>query len=253
MNDDIDTSGACVLIPARYASSRYPGKPLTLLLGVPMVIRVAELSSLAVGREHVYVATDDERIAATVLGAGFKALLTNSDALTGTDRLAQAAKMIDYEIYINVQGDEPLVDPEDILRCIEVKRKNFQAVVNGFCWTGPDEDPASVNIPKVIVNERGEMVYMSRNLLPGFKNYENIPSNYMKQVCIYGFNREELMEFRNFGRKSYLEGCEDIEILRFVELGRKVMMYETRPGSLAVDCPEDVPKVEAALKKQLKL
>lgn len=238
---------ACVVIPARYASSRFPGKPLAPLLGKPMLLWVCELSAQAVGRVHVYVATDDKRIANQVEAAGYSALMTSDSAATGTDRLAEAASQIDYDIYVNVQGDEPLVDPADIRRCIALKAENPESVINGFCWMGPDEDPASVNIPKVIANERNIMVYMSRIALPGYKDPKNAPPRYMKQVCIYGFNREDLREFSGFGRKSVLEQCEDIEILRFLELQRQIMVYECRPGSLAVDVPEDVSKVEDAM------
>lgn len=239
---------ACVIIPARYASSRFPGKPLVPLLGKPMVLWVAELSARAVGQEHVHVATEDARIADVVRQAGFSALMTSPAALTGTDRLAEAAQMIDYDIYVNVQGDEPLVEPEDIRRCIALKAERPEMIVNGFCWIGAGEDPASVNIPKVIATEAGVMVYMSRSPLPGFKEAKNAPTRYMKQVCIYGFTREELAAYAGFGRKSALEHCEDIEILRFMELDRRILMYECAPGSLAVDVPEDVAKVEAALR-----
>jgi 3-deoxy-manno-octulosonate cytidylyltransferase (CMP-KDO synthetase) len=111
----------------------------------------------------------------------------------------------------------------------------------------PDEDPQSRNIPKVIANEKNTMVYMSRSPLPSYKEQDKAPSRYMKQVCIYAFNREELLEFKNYGRKSYLESCEDIEILRFLEMGREVALVETQPGSIAVDIPADVAKVELAL------
>src|SRR6056297_1338589 len=130
---------ACVVVPARYASSRFPGKPLAELLGKPMILWVTELSAKAVGRENVYVATDDERISEAARAAGFSALMTSADALTGTDRLAEAAQMIDYDIYVNVQGDEPLVNPDDIRRCIKLKPEHPEMIVNGFCWIGADE------------------------------------------------------------------------------------------------------------------
>ncbi|MCT0224368.1 3-deoxy-manno-octulosonate cytidylyltransferase [Synechococcus sp. CS-1328] len=241
---------SCVIIPARYSSSRFPGKPLVSLLGKPMVLWVAELSAKAVGKQNVFVATEDERIAKVVREAGFSALLTSPQALTGTDRLAEAAKMVDYDTYINVQGDEPLVEPGDILQCISIKSENPDVIVNGFCWIEHNEDPASVNIPKVIANETGFMVYMSRSPLPGFKDTSNAPLKYMKQVCIYGFNRDELQAFASYERKSSLERHEDIEILRFLELNRRILMYECSPGSLAVDVPEDVAKVEEVLKNR---
>lgn len=238
-----------VMIPARYGSSRYPGKPLVHLLGKPMILWVAERSARAVSAENVYVATEDRRIADLVEAAGYQAVMTTDDALTGTDRLAQAAEQIAADLYINVQGDEPLVDPADIIKIRDTKLLYLNEIINGFSWVGGNEDPHSVNIPKVITNERDEMVYMSRVALPGFKDAKYAPSRYKKQVCIYAFTRDELAGFRGFGRKSELERTEDIEILRFLELGKTIRMVETQPGSLAVDAPEDVAKVEAALRQ----
>jgi 3-deoxy-manno-octulosonate cytidylyltransferase (CMP-KDO synthetase) len=243
----------CIIIPARYASSRFPGKPLVTILDKPMILWVAELSSRALRKEHVYIATEDRRIADIVRSEGFSVLMTSRDALTGTDRLAEASLMVDYDIYINVQGDEPLIDPEDISRCIELKKTYPDAVINGFCWIGSEEDPASKNIPKVITNEEGQLIYMSRMPLPGYKETAKAPLHYKKQVCIYGFTRKQLRSFLVFGRKSYLEQSEDIEILRFFELGYRILMYECRSGSLAVDVPEDIPKVEEALRRALML
>lgn len=238
-----------VLIPARFGSSRYEGKPLAALAGRPMIIWVAELSAKAVGSENVYVATDDERIAEVVEKAGYQIVMTGSDALTGTDRLAEAAGSIKADIFINVQGDEPLVDPEDILKVRDAKSKNMGCVINGFCWLSENEDPENVNIPKVITTESGMLVYMSRKALPGFKDEKNAPLKYKKQVCIYGFSASELDAFRKFGRKSVLEASEDIEILRFFELDKKILMVETKGGSFAVDVPDDVHVVESELKR----
>lgn len=240
----------CVIIPARYASSRFPGKPLTPLLGKPMILWVAELSARAVGAEHTYVATEARRIADVVEAAGYTALMTSDSALTGTDRLAEAAHQIEYDIYINVQGDEPLIDPADIVAVADRKAADPSVIVNGFCWMNPDEDPHSVNIPKVVAAEDGTLLYMSRAAVPGHKDAKNAPDRYAKQVCIYGFTREELDAFAGFGRKGRVEAFEDIEILRFFELGRKIVLVETRPGSLAVDVPEDVAGVEAALENR---
>ncbi|MFP3344086.1 3-deoxy-manno-octulosonate cytidylyltransferase [Halomonas sp. SIMBA_159] len=239
-----------VLIPARYGSSRYPGKPLVPLLGKPMVLWVAELSARAVGTENVYVATEDQRIAEVVEAAGFKAVMTTDDALTGTDRLSQAADQVAADVYINVQGDEPLVDPADILKVRDAKLANMGDVINGFSWVTEQEDPNSVNIPKVITTEDNKLVYMSRVALPGYKDAKCAPVRYKKQVCIYAFTRDELQAFRNFGRKSELEYSEDIEILRFLEMNKTIRLVETKPGSLAVDVPDDVSNVEAAMRKQ---
>lgn len=240
-----------VLIPARYSSTRYPGKPLVPLLGKPMILWVAELSAEAVGAKNVYIATEDTRIASVVEAAGFQAVMTSDSALTGTDRLAEAAEQIDADIYINVQGDEPLAAPVDILKVRDEKLQHPNEIINGFSWISNKEDPHSVNIPKVITNEKNQLVYMSRTALPGFKDMKNAPESYKKQVCIYAFNKDELVAFRNFGRKSELEHSEDIEILRFLELDKKIRMIETQPGSLAVDVPSDVALVEDALRTKI--
>ena len=241
---------SCVIIPARYASSRFPGKPLANIHGRPMILWVAELSAEAIGKDHVYVATESELIAETVITAGFKAIMTDPNALTGTDRIAEAAEQLDYDVFINVQGDEPIVHPEDIKRCIQIKSEYRDDIVCGYCWMGDEEDPSSVNVPKVVVNESDMMVYMSRLPVPGHKDKQNAPEKYAKQVCIYGFSRSDLAQYKAFGRKSYLESFEDIEILRFLELNKKIKMFETPPGSLAVDTPEDVKAVEKAMSQR---
>ena len=241
-----------VLIPARYNSSRYLGKPLVPLLGKPMILWVAQLSADALGKENVYIATEDERIFSVVTKAGFQAVMTSDTALTGTDRLAEAALHIDADIFINVQGDEPLVNPADILKIAHAKQQNPDCIINGFSWISAQEDPNSVNIPKVITNEANELVYMSRAALPAFKDNKNAPTRFKKQVCIYGFTRQELFDFKNFGRKSELEYSEDIEILRFFELNKKIIMVEVTAGSLAVDIPEDVAGVELKLAELIK-
>ncbi|NOR62220.1 MAG: 3-deoxy-manno-octulosonate cytidylyltransferase [Rhodobacteraceae bacterium] len=238
---------ACIIIPARYSSTRYPGKPLVPLLGKAMILWVAELAAKCVGQAHVYIATDDERIASVVEDAGFNVLLTSNTAATGTDRLAEAALMVDYDLYINVQGDEPLIKPEDIAKVIAKKEENMGSIVNGYCWMAADENPDSRDIPKVVASEDDTLLYMSRAAIPSYKDQSCAPARYKKQVCIYAFTKAELQAFAGFGRKGVVERHEDIEILRFFELGSKIILVETQPGSLAVDSPSDVANVERAL------
>ncbi|MEP0548677.1 MAG: 3-deoxy-manno-octulosonate cytidylyltransferase [Rhodothermales bacterium] len=237
-------------IPARYASSRFPAKPLVPLLGVPMVAHVARLTAEAVGQEHTYVLTDDARIRSVVEEFGYQALMTSSDALTGTDRLAEATEQVEADLYVNVQGDEPMLNPASIRQVIETKRRMPNLVANAMTQLGPDEDPHNVNIPKVVANEEGRMLYMSRRAVPGFKDERNAPEAYWKQVCIYAFTRYELCAFATFGRKSVLERSEDIEILRFLEIGVGIQMVKVAGGSLAVDVPSDVVVVERAMKER---
>jgi 3-deoxy-manno-octulosonate cytidylyltransferase (CMP-KDO synthetase) len=239
---------AIIVIPARYKSSRFPGKPLVNVLGKPMIQWVAEISAKAVGIKNVYIATDDNRIALTVIELGYQVVMTSENCLTGTDRLAEVAKKVDADIYINVQGDEPLVNPEDILKIIEAKKSYPNEVINGYAVIEKDEDPHSVNIPKVVFTEDKRLVYMSRKALPGFKDKKNAPTEYYKQICIYAFSRQELLEFGSYGRKSLLEESEDIEIIRFLEWGQIIRLVKTRPGSLSIDVPGDLINVEKALK-----
>jgi 3-deoxy-manno-octulosonate cytidylyltransferase (CMP-KDO synthetase) len=236
-------------IPARYASTRFPAKPLQLLLGVPMIVRVAAIAARALGIENTYVITDDERIASVVRKSGYQTLMTSATCLTGTDRLAEASLQIAATSYINIQGDEPMLEPENIVRVAKAHQLRPDVVWNAMAQCSENDDVHSFNLPKVIVSESGKLIYMSRVALPGFKDQKNAPLTYWKPVSIYGFTRWQLQAFSAYGHKSVLEQAEDIEILRFLELGIPVQMLEVSGGSLAVDIPEDVPRVEAAMRR----
>lgn len=236
------------IIPARYKSSRYPGKPLVNILGKPLVIHVAEKAVKALGKESVYIATENSLIYEEVVKWGYNAIMTTEAPLTGTDRLWEVAQKIEADIYVNIQGDEPMVDPSDITRVVEERKKFPHQIINGYAAIGKDEDPESINIPKVIFDRNGKMIYMSRKTLPGIKGREDIPV-YYKQVCIYAFTFEELKAFGEQKSKTPLESFEDIEILRFLEMGYEIKMVEMSVASLAVDVPSDVKKVEKALRK----
>ena len=240
---------AVVIIPARYESSRFPGKPIEDILGVPMIIRVADICAKAVGKDSVFIATDNMKIVEVVEKYRYQSIMTSKNALTGTDRVAEAAKKIEADIYINVQGDEPTIKPENIINIIKTKSKYPNYIVNSFYRILKNEDPHNANIPKVVKNEKNFLVYMSRSIVPGTKKQEIEKNEYFKQVCIYGFSKSELDDFLNFGKKSKIEELEDIEILRFFELNKKIFMVEASDTSLAVDEPSDIKKVEEFLLK----
>jgi 3-deoxy-manno-octulosonate cytidylyltransferase (CMP-KDO synthetase) len=232
-----------IIIPARYKSSRFPGKPLALIKGIPMIIRVANLCNKIFKKKDIYIATDSYKIKQAVTKFGFNAVMTKKQCLTGTDRVAEAAKKIKADIYINVQGDEPLIDPKDILKVINYKKKNFNYVINCYAKIN-NENPSNTNIPKVVINQKKDLVYMSRALIPGSKK-ENKKENYFyKQVCIYAFNFRELHKFSSRRKKSNLELIEDIEILRFFELSIPVKMLKLEKQSLAVDTSQDLKKIQ---------
>lgn len=242
---------ACVIIPARFKSSRFPGKPIAKILNKEMIIWVANLSAKAVGISNVFVATDDERIANVVKSYGYKVFITDKNHLTGTDRVAEVANKLNYKIIVNVQGDEPMIDPGDIIKAIKLKKEFPNYVINSYCFLKEDENPKSLNIPKVVTTEDQNLIYISRSQIPLSKDNKYKSTNFKKQVCIYAFNKTDLKEFLDFGRKSELEKIEDIEILRFFELNKKIKMFKTNKPSLAVDVLEDLYNVEKALLKRL--
>ena len=238
------------VIPARYASSRFPGKPLIRLNGIPMIIRVAQIVEKALGKENTYVATDDPQIKDLVESYGYHAVMTSKDCLTGTDRVYDFSHKIEADIYVNVQGDEPLLDYREINKFVEIKKENFDYVINGMCEFTDNEDPNNPNIPKVVVSKNNDLIYMSRLPIPGTKSLEiGDHKKYKKQVCIYAFNHHELEQFGSQKSKSAYEQNEDIEILRFFDLNIPVKMVETKESSLAIDVIEDVSKVEEVLFK----
>lgn len=248
----MDPQDPYCVIPARYTSTRFPGKPLQPLLGKPMVLWVAEACAEAVGAERVIIATEDDRIRATAENAGFGVEMTSPEALTGTDRVAEVADRIGGSTVINVQGDEPMVQAADILSIATLHQQNPAVVVNGYIALSDSEDPTRTTIPKVVTDLAGRLLYISRQVIPGSKakHPSHNTTAHMKQVCIYAFSPSQLREFAAVAHKTPLESAEDIEILRFLELGQPVQMFLTQSASLAVDTPEDVAVVEAAMLHQ---
>ena len=242
-----------LVIPARIKSSRFPGKPLAKINNKEMIIWVAETCRNVIGNSNVIIATDDVKIKKVVNDYGFKAIMTSKTCSTGTDRVAEVSKKIKADIYINVQGDEPIIKGSDIKKVISAKVRFPNHVICAYTNLLKKEKPIDINIPKVLINSKKDLIYMSRLPLPGKKNYKQIAKiKYFKQVCIYAFNRKELRQFKRFGKKSILEISEDIEILRFFELNKKIKMVKTNNKSIAVDLKTDIKKVESYLRNAKK-
>lgn len=235
-----------VVIPARYKSTRFPGKPLIDLKGKSMVQRTYEQCLKAVPRDLVFVATEDLRIMKHCEELGYNAILTSDDCMTGTDRIAEVAKLIDAEYYINVQGDEPLFNPLDITRVVNLIENGCQDIINGYCAIESESQYKSISTPKVVFRPDGRLLYMSRSGIPG--NKSNTFHMAWRQVCIYAFPKKSLEIFTTSLVKTSLENEEDIEILRFLELGLEVKMIQLSSDSIAVDNPEDVDHVLERLK-----
>ena len=241
-------SDVTAIIPARYASSRFPGKPLAKICGIPMILQAFKRVAAVIPESQILIATDDDRIAEVCSTAGARVAMTPADCLTGTDRIWKAveAGKIDSRIIVNVQGDEPLVEDRAIRAVIEAKRENPDCVINAMSRIEDPDDVASPNVPKVVTDARGHLVYMSRAPVPFIRDVETGATHY-RQVCIYAFSRTELKAFGSRSTKSHMEGPEDIEILRFLDMNVPVKMVEVAPASIAVDTPQDLRRVEKLL------
>ena len=237
-------SQVCALIPARYESSRFPGKPLTEILGIPMIVRVASICQAAVGRDSTFVVTDDDRIATVCRENNIQYIVTHGNFDTGTDRIASVIGQVPGDIFLNVQGDEPCISPKDIQAAIETKIANPESVINGYCLVELQPDIKNFSIPKVVISNTGKLLYISRANVPANHKTTNrvLTQQYLRQVCIYAYSREELLAFQQVGGRGHLEAQEDIEIIRFLEIGMNVQMIPMS-YSIAVDYPEDIVKV----------
>jgi 3-deoxy-manno-octulosonate cytidylyltransferase (CMP-KDO synthetase) len=238
-----------IVVPARYKSSRFPGKPLKKINNKEMILWVLDICKKILNDNiKLIVATDNKKIFNFVKKNNYNSIMTSSKCLTGTDRVAEVAKKINADIYVNVQGDEPLIKPKDIIKIINSKKKNFEKVICGYTQIKKNENEKNKNIPKIILNKKEELIYISRVAIPASKNSKIYGYNFLKQVCIYAFNKNELNEF-NSRKKSILESIEDIEIIRFLESGKKVQMVKLNSGSYAVDTIKDLKNVERIIKK----
>lgn len=226
----------CIAIPSRLDSSRLPNKPLANINGKPLIIRVIENCEKILNKRHIYVFTPDNGIIEILDKYSYQYIKTKKNFKTGTDRIAHYANKLNYPIIINVQGDEPCINPKDILRVVDFKSKNQNFIINCYTQIKKNEDPKNINLPKVLINNKNELIYMSRLPIPGVKKINsNTKPKYFKQVCIYGFNKKDLNTFKSIKKKPFFEFYEDIEILRFLSLNKKVLMVETKKNSIGVD------------------
>ena len=238
-----------ILIPARYNSHRLPGKALKDIAGKTMIRRTYERSVLS-GIEAMVI-TDDKRIVDECIKHKIPVDIITEPCKTGTDRVARCAAKTDYSIswFINVQGDEPFANPKDILRVADqMENGDHREVVNGMSPITSPADFHDETIPKVISWD-GLLKYMSRAPVPYpyGPTQEMWSRNAMQQVCIYGFFRHHLEKFWIF-KKTMFEESEDIEILRFIEMGIPVRMLELEGSPIHVDTPEDLERAQIIAK-----
>lgn len=232
-----------ILIPARYTSVRLPGKTLLKETGKYLVQHTYERASLASLADEVVVATDDERVVQAVESFGGRAVLTSPEHRSGTDRVAEAARDSDADFIINVQGDEPEIEPQAIDMVIQLLERHPNADMSTLA--SPIRDRERVNDPhlvKVVLDAFGYALYFSRAPIPASKHYPELPEteglNYLAHVGIYGFRRDFLFRFASLDR-SPLERHEGLEQLRAIEHGHKIVVGLSGYQARGVDTPED--------------
>ena len=237
------------VIPARFASTRFPGKPLIEIDGKSMIERVYGQAKKATGLQHVVVATDDHRIADEVTRFGGQFVMTASTHQSGTDRCAEVAdQLADYDVIINIQGDEPYIDPRQIellISCFEDPAVELATLIKEI---HTEEELFNVNIPKVVVNSRQEAIYFSRNTIPYIRNSEKSDwlrkQRFYKHIGIYGYSKTALAAITML-EPSGLELAESLEQLRWVENGYAIQTRVTDIETIAIDTPEDLNKIKA--------
>jgi 3-deoxy-manno-octulosonate cytidylyltransferase (CMP-KDO synthetase) len=236
-----------VVIPARYASTRLPAKPLHPIAGKPLIQHVWERCARAKGIETVIVATDDMRIAEAAFAFGAEVAMTSPKHRSGTDRVAEVAKKLrGYTHIINVQGDEPLVDPAVVAKLAAgmAKDKKIEMITSASVFT-PDEDLTNPNMVKVVLDREKNGLYFSRSVIPYLRGDGLRPSFYRHQG-IYGYTTKFLLQFVKW-KPGILEQAESLEQLRALENGAKIRVVLAKHAAVSVDTPEDVELVEKLL------
>ena len=235
------------IIPARFGSTRFPGKPLALILGKPMIQHTYESASRSKLLKDLIVATDDRGIFETVKSFGGKCMMTSKDHPTGTDRLIEVASSLEpNSIIVNIQGDEPDIDPDLIDGVIQLKLNHRDwEMTTGACPITEFSERTDPNRVKVVFTKEHKALYFSRSLIPSFK--KEIPV--YKHLGIYCYERDVLLSYNKLPQ-SELEVSESLEQLRALEAGLSIGVYVTQKPSLSVDVPEDISLVEQALLKK---
>ena len=239
-----------VVIPSRYAATRLPGKPLVNLAGKPMVQRVYEQAKLAQTVHRVLVATDDQRIVDAVLAFGGEARMTRSDHRTGTERIAEVAAHEPGDVFVNVQGDEPLINPVAIDTAVAALLEDSPAQIATVATPirhVPDiMDP---NVVKTVLDFDSNALYFSRAPIPWVRDtQQKVHVKYWKHLGLYVFQRDALLEYPTLPQGE-LEKIEQLEQLRWLENGWKIRVAEVEHDAVSVDAPEDVTRVEKLLQK----
>jgi len=236
------------VIPARYASTRFPAKLMQDLGGKTVILRTYEAAISTNLFDDVFVVTDSDLIFNEIISNGGKAIMSIKEHESGSDRIAEAVEKMEVDIVINVQGDEPFINKKPLEELIEVFKKDTEKKVDLGSLMFQIADKEEINNPnnvKVITDQQGFALYFSRSVIP-YPREENVGVRYMKHIGIYAFRKEALMDFYRLPMLS-LEASEKLEQLRYLEYGKRIKMVETSHVSIGIDTPEDLEKARKLL------
>ena len=231
------------VIPARYASTRFPAKLMQDLCGKTVILRTYESAVNTRLFSDVFVVTDSILIYDEIISNGGKAIMSVKEHESGSDRIAEAVEHIEADVVINVQGDEPFINAEPLAKVIDVFRNDFQAQVDlaSLMTEITDEDEINnPNVVKVVVDQNGFALYFSRSVIP-YPREKNVGVRYFRHIGIYAFRKQAIMDFYRLPMKS-LEASEKLEQLRYLEFGKRIKMVETTHVGIGIDTPEDLEK-----------
>lgn len=236
------------MIPARYGATRFPAKLMQDLCGEPVIVHTYERVADTRLFDEVYVVTDDDRIEKAIREVGGKVIRSKKEHNSGSDRLAEASRDLDVDIIVNVQGDEPFTDKENLQKVIDIFAKDLTksiAVASLMERITDPDDIANPNNVKVVVNKFGEALYFSRNIIP-FPRDPNTKVSYYKHIGIYAYRKEALQQFTELP-PSLLEETEKLEQLRYLENGFKIRLALTDIPTIGIDTPEDLERARKRL------
>jgi 3-deoxy-manno-octulosonate cytidylyltransferase (CMP-KDO synthetase) len=236
------------VIPARYASTRFPAKLMQDLGGKTVITRTYEAAINTKLFDDVFVVTDSDLIFDEIISNGGKAIRSVKEHESGSDRIAEAVENIDVDIVVNVQGDEPFIDAEPLAKVIEVFRNDTARQVDLASLMREISNEDDINNPnnvKVVVDQSGFALYFSRSVIP-YPRETNVGVRYFRHIGIYAFRKQALLDFYSLPMQS-LEASEKLEQLRYLEFGKRIKMVETSHVGIGIDTPEDLEKARRML------
>jgi 3-deoxy-manno-octulosonate cytidylyltransferase (CMP-KDO synthetase) len=231
------------VIPARYASTRFPAKLMQDLGGKTVILRTYEAAINTNLFDDVFVVTDSDLIYNEIVSHGGKAIRSIKEHESGSDRIAEAVENLDVDIVVNVQGDEPFIDKEPLAKVIQVFRNDATNQVDLASLMREIKEEEEINNPnnvKVVVDQKGFALYFSRSVIP-YPRERNVGVRYMQHIGIYAFRKQALLDFYSLPMKS-LEASEKLEQLRYLEFGKRIKMVETTHVGIGIDTAEDLEK-----------